>query len=97
MEDPFFRGYINLPEQTKKALRGGIYHTGDIGKKLPDGNLVLMGRSTDMIKINGNRIEPAEIEAVGKKVLGVKWCAARGFEDPVHAFVCLYYTEGHHV
>ncbi len=93
VEDPFFRGYINLADKTKEALRGGIYHTGDIGKKLPDGNLVLLGRSTDMIKINGNRIEPAEIEAVGKKALGVEWCAARGFEDPEHAFVCLYYTE----
>ncbi len=92
VEDPFFRGYINLPEQTGKALIGGIYHTGDIGRKLPDGNLILMGRSTDMIKINGNRIEPAEIEAVGKKVLDVDWCAARGFEEQVHAFVCLYYT-----
>lgn len=92
VEDPFFRGYINLTEQTGKALIGGIYHTGDIGRKLPDGNLILMGRSTDMIKINGNRIEPAEIEAVGKKVLGVDWCAARGFEEQVHAFVCLYYT-----
>ncbi|MBQ3373938.1 MAG: AMP-binding protein [Oscillospiraceae bacterium] len=93
VEDPFFRGYINLPDKTAEALRGGLYHTGDIGKKLPDGNLVLLGRSTDMIKINGNRIEPAEIEAVAKKILGVKWCAARGFEDPLHAFVCLYYTE----
>ena len=93
VEDPFFRGYINLQEQTEKVLQDGVFHTGDIGKKLEDDNLVLIGRSTDMIKINGNRIEPAEIEAVGKKVLGVNWCAARGFEDPVHAFVCLYYTE----
>ena len=92
VEDPFFRGYINLAEQTRQALRGGVYHTGDIGRKLPDGNLVLVGRMTDMIKINGNRIEPAEIEAAGKKVLGLDWCAARGFEDPLHAFVCLYYT-----
>lgn len=92
VEDPFFRGYINLPEQTEKALVSGRYHTGDIGRKLPDGNLVLLGRNSDMIKINGNRIEPAEIEAVGKKVLGVDWCAARGFEEQVHAFVCLYYT-----
>ncbi len=93
VEAPFFRGYINLPDKTREALSGGLYHSGDIGKKLPDGNLVLLGRSTDMIKINGNRIEPAEIEAVGKRILGVKWCAARGFEDPMHAFVCLYYTE----
>ena len=92
VEDPFFRGYIHLQEQTEKVLQDGVYHTGDIGRKLADGNLVLIGRSTDMIKINGNRIEPAEIEAVGKRILGVDWCAARGFEDPVHAFVCLYYT-----
>ena len=92
IEDPFFRGYINLPEHTKEVLIDGIYHTGDIAKRLPDGNLVLLGRNNDMIKINGNRIEPAEIEAVGKKVLGVDWCAARGFEDQLHAFVCLYYT-----
>lgn len=93
IESPFFREYIGLPGQTENAKRGGVYHTGDIGKKLADGNLVLMGRMTDMVKINGNRIEPAEIESVGKKVLGVKWCAARGFEDPQHAFVCLYYNE----
>ena len=93
IEDPFFRGYVNLPEHTKEVLFDGMYHTGDIGKKLPDGNLVLCGRNNDMIKINGNRIEPAEIEAVGKKVLGVDWCAARGFEEQVHAFVCLYYTD----
>ncbi|MCR5651973.1 MAG: AMP-binding protein [Lachnospiraceae bacterium] len=92
VEDPFFRGYINLPEQTEEVLKNGVYHTGDLGRKLPDGNLILMGRSTDMVKINGNRIEPAEIEAVAKKVLGVDWCAARGFEEQVHAFVCLYYT-----
>ncbi len=93
IENPFFRGYINLPEQTKEVLIDGMYHTGDIAKRLPDGNLVLLGRNTDMIKINGNRIEPAEIEAVSKKVLGVDWCAARGFEDQAHAFVCLYYTD----
>ena len=58
----YVRGYINLPEETKKAFRGGFYHSGDLAKKLPDGNIVLLGRSNE-IKINGNRIEPAEIEA----------------------------------
>ncbi|MBR3532440.1 MAG: non-ribosomal peptide synthetase [Clostridiales bacterium] len=93
IEDPFFREYINLPEQTQKALINGIYHSGDIGKKLHDGNIVLLGRNSDMIKINGNRIEPAEIEAIGKKVLGVDWCAARGFEEELRSFVCLYYKD----
>ncbi|MDO4537602.1 MAG: condensation domain-containing protein, partial [Coriobacteriales bacterium] len=42
-------------------------------------------------KIDGNRIEPAEIEAAFKKVTGVSWCAAKGFENPGQSFVALYY------
>ena len=90
-ENPFFRGYIGLKEESEKALRGGLYHTGDLGKKLPDGNLVLLGRSNDMIKINGNRIEPAEIEKVFKEVTGIPWCVAKGFEEKEQSFICLYY------
>ena len=56
---------MNLPEETEKALKDGIYHSGDLAMKDPNGNLVLLGRNNDMIKINGNRIEPAEIEPVG--------------------------------
>ena len=92
-ENPFMRGYINLPEETAKALRDGLYHTGDLGKKLPDGNLILLGRANDMIKINGNRIEPAEIEEAFKKATNATWCLAKGFEEPERSFICLYYTD----
>lgn len=92
-ENPFFRGYINLPEETKKVLRNGIYHTGDLGKKMPDGNLILCGRATDMIKINGNRIEPAEIEKAFTDITKASWCCAKGFEEPGQSFICLYYKD----
>jgi len=59
---------------------------------MPDGNYVLLGRNTDMVKINGNRVEPAEVEAAVKQVLGVDWCAVRGFEDDAQAFLAAYYT-----
>ena len=72
---------MNLLEETGKADVNGIYHSGNLAKKLPDGNLVLLGRSNDMIKINGNRIEPAEIEAAVKNALGIDWVAAKGFTD----------------
>lgn len=88
----YVRGYINLPEETAKAFVGGIYHSGDLAKKLPDGNIVLLGRSNDMIKINGNRIEPAEIEAAVKNALGVDWVAAKGFENGTQSYLCAYYT-----
>lgn len=78
---PFVRGYINLPEETEKAFRDGLYHSGDLAKIDENGNYVLLGRSGDMIKINGNRIEPAEIEAAVKHALKIDWCAARGFEE----------------
>ena len=93
VEMPFFRGYINLPEQTERVLKNGIFHTGDMARTLPDGNMVLLGRSDDMFKINGNRIEPAEIEAVAKKVMGVSWACAKGFDTPARSYICLYYTE----
>ena len=92
-ENPYVRGYINLPEETEKAFVDGVYHTGDLARVDENGNYVLLGRSGDMIKINGNRIEPAEIEASIKSVLGIEWAAARGFEDSNKSFLCAYYTE----
>ncbi|MCR5490936.1 MAG: non-ribosomal peptide synthetase, partial [Bacilli bacterium] len=92
-ENPYVRGYMNLPEESAKAFVNGIYHTGDLARKDENGNYVLLGRSGDMIKINGNRIEPAEIEAAVKNVLGVDWVAARGFEESNKSYLCAYYTQ----
>ncbi|MBQ7248348.1 MAG: AMP-binding protein [Lachnospiraceae bacterium] len=91
-DNPYVRGYMNLPEETEKAFVDGIYHSGDLARREPDGNYVLLGRSGDMIKINGNRIEPAEIEAAVKQTLGIDWAAARGFEDNGKSYLCAYYT-----
>jgi len=91
-DNPFVRGYLNLPEETARVFVNGVYHSGDLAKKLPDGNYVLLGRNTDMVKINGNRVEPAEVEAAVKQVLGIDWCAVRGFEDDAQAFLAAYYT-----
>ena len=89
----FVRGYIGMPEKTGEAWRGGLYHTGDIAKRLSDGNVVLQGRNDDMIKILGNRIEPAEIEQVAKKLFNLNWAVAKGFVTAERSFVVLYYQE----
>ena len=91
-ENPYVRGYLNLPEETNRVFVDGMYHTGDLARRDPDGDYVLLGRSNDMIKINGNRIEPAEIEAAVKTLLGIDWAAARGFEEDGKSFLCAYYT-----
>ena len=67
------RGYLNNPLQTKasfktlnfggaeKALR--IYHTGDRARINSQGEVEYLGRIDSEIKISGQRINPAEIEA----------------------------------
>ena len=90
-ENPFFRGYINRPEETREALRGGLFHSGDLGKWDENGNLLVTGRAGDMLKIGGNRVEPAEIEAAFMKVTGQSWCAVKGFTAGTRTQLCLYY------
>ncbi|MCW3072744.1 MAG: tycC [Bacteroidetes bacterium] len=65
------KGYLNNPELTAEKFildpfnRGNImYSTGDLGKWLPDGNIVFTGRMDDQVKIRGYRIELDEITAV---------------------------------
>lgn len=92
-DNPYFRGYINLEEETKRALKDGYYHSGDLAKIDTNGKLVLLGRNNDMIKINGNRIEPAEIEAAVKQVLNVSFVAVRGFNEANQSYICAYYKD----
>ena len=74
----------------EKFIRGGIFHTGDLGCKDENGNLIVSGRADDMIKIHGNRVEPGEIEIVTKEILGVKNIIAKGFSVENNAFIALY-------
>ena len=97
-ENPFFRGYNRMPEETEKAMRGGLFHSGDTGKILDDGNLLITGRINTMVKINGNRVEPGEIEAALKKFAGIKNAVVKGFEHKRHQnYLCGYYVSEHEV
>ncbi|KAK3807015.1 MAG: amino acid adenylation domain protein, partial [Benniella sp.] len=66
------RGYLNRPELTSKVFLpdpfagdkdARMYKTGDLGRYLPDGNMVYIGRNDHQVKIRGFRIELGEIEA----------------------------------
>ncbi len=90
---PYTIGYFKDPEATEKLFRGGWLHTGDILKKLPDGNLVYINRKDWMVKINGQRVEPGEIENVLRNLEGIDKCvvkAVKGNGDQV--VLCAYYT-----
>ncbi len=89
----YVRGYINLVDQTKKTWRDGIYHTNDCARRDKEGNYYVIGRYDDMIKINGNRVEPVEIEARIKELTGLERVIAKGFKINNRSFICAYFLK----
>ncbi|MBE6713996.1 MAG: AMP-dependent synthetase [Ruminococcaceae bacterium] len=57
------KGYYKMPEATAAAIdKDGWLHTGDLCRRLPDGNYKVTGRIKDMIIRGGENIYPKEIE-----------------------------------
>ncbi len=57
------KGYYKMPEATALAIdKDGWLHTGDLARRLPDGNYKITGRIKDMIIRGGENIYPKEIE-----------------------------------
>lgn len=84
-------GYYKDPISTAELYKFGWLHTGDIVRELPDGNLVYVERKDLMVKINGQRVEPGEVEMVIKQVSGVKNAIVKGFTTNARQFLCAYY------
>lgn len=76
-----FVGYWNLPQVTARALRDGWYFPGDMFRFDADGRWYHMGRADDMLKISGQWVSPAEIEACALTVPGVAEAAVVGFAN----------------
>jgi long-chain acyl-CoA synthetase len=60
--DGLMRGYLNRPELNERVMRGGWYHTGDLGRFDEDGFLYLVGRQDYLIKSGGFFVSAEEVE-----------------------------------
>jgi len=58
------KGYWNRPEITAEVLRGGWFHTGDMGTFDERGYLYILDRKKDMIKTGGENVYSPEVEDV---------------------------------
>ena len=74
-------GYLNRPDENKKAFKNGWFHTGDIGRVDENGILFLMDRKKDMIISGGENIYTSEVEATLYKHPDVFECAVIGVPD----------------
>ncbi|HSK28429.1 MAG TPA: non-ribosomal peptide synthetase [Candidatus Limnocylindria bacterium] len=63
-------------DETKK-----IYRTGDLGRLLPDGCLLHLGRRDFFVKIRGYRVELEEIEMTLLEVPGLKECVVAALNN----------------
>jgi long-chain acyl-CoA synthetase len=75
-----FSGY--WPDGADGPDRDGWFATGDIAVSDEDGGLVLVGRTTDLVLINGFNVYPAEVESVLAACPGVAEVAVVGVDDP---------------
>lgn len=95
-----FAGYFNDSERTREKLVQSPFHTyqtlccrtGDLGKLLPDGNIMYHGRADSMIKTRGYRVEIGEVESALSSVSGINELAViakphEKYGNTLHAFV----------
>lgn len=92
------RGYLNQPELTREKFIANpfvegdkLYKTGDLVRRLTDGNLEFLGRIDTQVKIRGFRIEIEEIEGVLNQHNNIKQVVVMAREDePGNKYLVAY-------
>lgn len=87
-------GYYKDPEKTAQSLDAqGWYHTGDIGSLDEHGTIMFHGRFKDMLKVGGENVAAAEIEALLGRHPAVKLAQVVGIPDAKYAEVPVAFVE----
>ena len=87
-------GYWRAPELTEEAMRGGWFHTGDLGRLDGDGYLYVVDRKKDLIIRGGFNVFPRDVEDALLEHPAVAFAGVVGRPDERHgeevvAFVAL--------
>ncbi len=74
-------GYFDRKDVNVRKQRGGWHHTGDLGKREPDGSVTFVGPMTRIIKSGAENIYPAEVEGCLGSHPAVREAAVIGVPD----------------
>uniref|UniRef100_A0A8R1DXM3 Uncharacterized protein n=1 Tax=Caenorhabditis japonica TaxID=281687 RepID=A0A8R1DXM3_CAEJA len=74
-------GYLGRPEATSSTIIDGWLHTGDIGYLNEEGNLYIVDRLKELIKVKGLQVAPAELEDLLLSHPKIQDCAVIGIPD----------------
>ena len=93
-----FKGYHNMPTETRNALRDGWLYTGDIARMDEQGYFYIVDRKKELIKPGGFQVWPREVEEILMDHPAIQDVGVAGVPDPkrgevVKAWIVL--TEGH--
>ena len=80
--------FSRAPERTNPC----IYHTGDLGRRRPDGCLEYLGRKDFQIKIRGRLVDVATIELSLKELDGINDVVVVGHDNPNGCTVLVAYV-----
>jgi len=75
-------GYHRDPAATAEALDGGVFHTGDLAVRHPDGQIEIRDRAKDVIISGGENISSLEVEDVLHRHPDVLMAAVVAAPDP---------------
>jgi acyl-CoA synthetase (AMP-forming)/AMP-acid ligase II len=76
-------GYWNRPEINMRRMRGGWWHTNDLGRRDEGGVVAFVGPKTQMIKSGVENVYPAEVEKCIEAMDGVREAAIIGVPDEI--------------
>ncbi|MEU7892831.1 AMP-binding protein [Nonomuraea sp. NPDC049152] len=76
-----FSGYFARPELNAQKSLYGWHHTGDLGRREPDGTITFIGPKLRMIKSGNENVYPAEVERALKAHPAVADAAVIGVPD----------------
>ena len=77
-------GYLNLPDESARAVVDGWFRTGDLGTKDSDGYIWIVDRKKDMVVRNGYNVYPREVEDVLSAHPDVSMVAVFGVAHETH-------------